>query len=483
MRPTFFAITLLFSIYYAYDAYRDEYPWIQKNEINGFRKFWNWDQKDLILEILAYSHMGLGAALCIREWINSPAVDALEPLRLPFADNVSVLHVLSVICSGLRDFVIITLSVWWQLSLCGFSVLGFFVSPHWYAPALLDIIPQIRLMSFLIEAITRNTSRIFYTLLLAIVLLYLYSVITIVFFKNQYGLAGHFACNDLISCFKLQIDYGLVNPPEWIGEGYIDPFIGTDFKEHETYGYVSSILMGTTFNFTYIILINLVLQAIISGLIIDTFGEMRAESEAIEDDIKEKCFMCNIDRDQFEHSGIPFQEHVKSEHNMWHYVWFSIYIESKDPLTYTGPEQYVFENMTDKNGFVRLGPIKKSLSISRKSGKVKEEFTLKGVYDSLSKITKFQQHLMTTTQTLSTGQSKTAELCASQDKKISELTSIIKDTGSAVNAVVPSVASMKDEIMSIMAEMSKTSGQREDADETESMTSSTAPSGKKFFKK
>lgn len=81
-----------------------------------------------------------------------------------------------------------------------------------------------------------------------------------------------------------------------VGEGYIDPYIGNEYKEHETYGYVSSILMGTTFNFTYIILINLVLQAIISGLIIDTFGEMREENEAIEEDIREKCFMCSIDR-------------------------------------------------------------------------------------------------------------------------------------------------------------------------------------------
>lgn len=175
------------------------------------------------------------------------------------------------------------------------SLLGFFVSTNWYAPPLLDLIPQIRLMSFLLEAIRRNIGRIFYTLLLAIILLYMYSVVTIAFFKNQYGLAGQFDCNDLISCFKLQIDYGLVNPPEWIGNGYINPFYGRPI-ETTTYGYVIGMLGGSVFNFTYIILINLVLQAIISGLIIDTFGEMRAESEAIEDDIRDRCFMCNIER-------------------------------------------------------------------------------------------------------------------------------------------------------------------------------------------
>jgi hypothetical protein len=37
MRPMYFFLTILFSLYFAYDAYRDQYPWIQKNEIPGFR--------------------------------------------------------------------------------------------------------------------------------------------------------------------------------------------------------------------------------------------------------------------------------------------------------------------------------------------------------------------------------------------------------------------------------------------------------------
>jgi hypothetical protein len=54
--------------------------------------------------------------------------------------------------------------------------------------------------------------------------------------------------------------------------------------------------MGSAYNAVFVILLNLVLQAIISGLIIDTFGEMRAENEAIESDIKAMCFICSIDR-------------------------------------------------------------------------------------------------------------------------------------------------------------------------------------------
>lgn len=148
--------------------------------------------------------------------------------------------------------------------------------------------------------------------------------------------------------------------------GFIDPDIGE--YEDAFFGYMGSVVAGTFINFVYIILINLVLQAIISGLIIDTFGEMRQQNEDIEQDIYDKCFICdisrllhsfeyisydnffvNIFRDEFEQAEIPFKEHVTSEHNMWHYLWFMLYLDSIDPLSFTGPEYYASQFIVDKN--------------------------------------------------------------------------------------------------------------------------------------
>lgn len=33
---------------------------------------------------------------------------------------------------------------------------------------------------------------------------------------------------------------------------------------------------------------------------------------------------------------------------MWQYVWFKIYLDLKDPLSYTGPEQFASSLMIDK---------------------------------------------------------------------------------------------------------------------------------------
>ncbi len=38
---------------------------------------------------------------------------------------------------------------------------------------------------------------------------------------------------------------------------------------------------------------------------------------------------------------MSFEEHIKSEHSMWHYLYFLVLVRVKDPTEYTGPESYV----------------------------------------------------------------------------------------------------------------------------------------------
>lgn len=38
---------------------------------------------------------------------------------------------------------------------------------------------------------------------------------------------------------------------------------------------------------------------------------------------------------------MSFEEHIKSEHNMWHYLYFLVLLRVKAPTEYTGPESYV----------------------------------------------------------------------------------------------------------------------------------------------
>lgn len=50
-----------------------------------------------------------------------------------------------------------------------------------------------------------------------------------------------------------------------------------------------------------------------------------------------------LERDKFDNKTVTFEEHIKDEHNMWHYLCFIVLVKVKDSTEYTGPESYVAE--------------------------------------------------------------------------------------------------------------------------------------------
>lgn len=53
------------------------------------------------------------------------------------------------------------------------------------------------------------------------------------------------------------------------------------------------------------------------------------------------CSHAGLERDKFDNKTVSFEEHIKNEHNMWHYLYFLVLVRVKDPTEYTGPESYV----------------------------------------------------------------------------------------------------------------------------------------------
>ncbi len=53
--------------------------------------------------------------------------------------------------------------------------------------------------------------------------------------------------------------------------------------------------------------------------------------------------MSGLERKAFDNKHVTFEEHIRTEHNMWHYLYFVVLIKVKDPTQFTGPESYVHE--------------------------------------------------------------------------------------------------------------------------------------------
>jgi len=110
------------------------------------------------------------------------------------------------------------------------------------------------------------------------------------------------------------------------------------------------------------VVVIVLLLNIIFGIVIDTFAQQRDLQNQINDNIRNVCFICGIDRNSFDRKHrFGFEYHRVHEHNNMHYLSFIIHLRTKRHIDYTGPESYVAE-MLDKNdlGFF---PILKTSSI------------------------------------------------------------------------------------------------------------------------
>lgn len=61
-----------------------------------------------------------------------------------------------------------------------------------------------------------------------------------------------------------------------------------------------------------------------------------------------------LERDKFDNKTVTFEEHIKVEHNMWHYLFFIVLVKVKDSTEFTGPESYVAEMIRVRMLFVHM---------------------------------------------------------------------------------------------------------------------------------
>ena len=56
------------------------------------------------------------------------------------------------------------------------------------------------------------------------------------------------------------------------------------------------------------------------GLIIDAFGELRDKEESLTAEMQNKCFVCGLPKNEFDHVPHGFDNHTSKQHNMAHYM-------------------------------------------------------------------------------------------------------------------------------------------------------------------
>uniref|UniRef100_UPI00398F64F4 inositol 1,4,5-trisphosphate-gated calcium channel ITPR2 isoform X2 n=1 Tax=Pristiophorus japonicus TaxID=55135 RepID=UPI00398F64F4 len=264
-------------------------------------------------------------------------------------------------------------------------MLGLFAHEFFYSFLLFDLVYREETLLNVIKSVTRNGRSIILTAVLALILVYLFSIVGFLFLqddfimevdrleKNKTPLSVHESaygsplnnkekvcrencsiasiaaaedqddarpeqtCDTLLMCIVTVLNQGLRNG------GGVGDVLRKPSKNEPLF--VARVVYDLLFFFVVIIIV----LNLIFGVIIDTFADLRSEKQKKEEILKTTCFICGLERDKFDNKTVSFEEHIKVEHNMWHYLYFIVLIKVKDPTEYTGPESYVAQMIAEKN--------------------------------------------------------------------------------------------------------------------------------------
>ena len=116
-------------------------------------------------------------------------------------------------------------------------------------------------------------------------------------------------CSSLLSCEFAFFNYGVRS-----GGG-----IG-DILKVEPYSSGKAYWFRLTADMIFYITITLLIIQMFSGIIIETFGSLRENSEIQNDDRQNSCFICSVRRVDFKKRNINFIEHKEKEHKLNDYI-------------------------------------------------------------------------------------------------------------------------------------------------------------------
>ncbi|NWX03945.1 ITPR3 protein, partial [Caloenas nicobarica] len=306
------------------------------------------------------------------------------------------------------------------------SVLGLFVHELFYSILLFDLIYREETLFNVIKSVTRNGRSILLTALLALILVYLFSIVGFLFLKDDFilevdrlpdgkatddplGMHRNMetfmescsgdkiscssvptaleetaaeqwerACDTLLMCIVTVLNHGLRNG------GGVGDILRKPSKDESLFP--ARVVYDLLFFFIVIIIV----LNLIFGVIIDTFADLRSEKQKKEEILKTTCFICGLERDKFDNKTVSFEEHIKYEHNMWNYLYFIVLVRVKNKTDYTGPESYVAQMIKNKN--LDWFPRMRAMSLVSNEGEG-EQNEIRNLQDKLNTTMKLVSHL------------------------------------------------------------------------------------------
>jgi len=164
---------------------------------------------------------------------------------------------------------------------------------------------------------------------------------------------------NLITCFIFQF-----NESTRAGGG-----IG-DYLSIKSWDHIEIFLMRWFLDLVYFYSVILLLLNMINGIIVSTFSSLRQESEKEQEDVKNRCYICSIQKDEFVKRNLSFLKHIKNEHNVKDYINFILFLKLSNDKDLDAIQGQIKELINDRD--INVFPIFRSKALGE--GKFENDF-------------------------------------------------------------------------------------------------------------
>ena len=195
------------------------------------------------------------------------------------------------------------------------------------------------------------------------IICFMYAFIAFYFLETEFWSADiqDNQCVNMISCVVTAFNHPVRNGN---GIGIVEP-------KHPFYNNVGLSMGRFFFDISYWTIINILLLNMVNGVIISSFGSKREEDDARDSDRKNKCFMCSVDTKSFQKLRVNYVTHIKTAHNVKHYIEFLMGIMIKETADLEDDEIYIKEQIIE--GGIKVFPLGCFIGPEGKAVKPEEE--------------------------------------------------------------------------------------------------------------
>ena len=157
-------------------------------------------------------------------------------------------------------------------------------------------------------------------------------------------------CQNLLECTINIFNHGVRS-----GGGVGDLLEAKSYEEKGLY------FLRFTSDLLFYIVVILFLLNIVNSIIVNTFTQIREDSNQKEEDEKNRCFICNISRIEFQKNKIDIGYHRKYEHNTNNYIKFFVFLWNIDEKDMDADQSFINDCIKEKD--IKFFPINCSKSI------------------------------------------------------------------------------------------------------------------------